>query len=574
MSTGSLADFERLMRRAAIMDALSLAAEFFLNASPETWEKNVLMVLERIGEARGSDRVYACKNKETPEGKQVFLKYEWKKTGERQVNDGEKSKLQSYADLGLAEWAQLLSTGEVISRGVKSLRAEEKCWNVSETAQSLVLVPVFVGAEWWGYIGFESNVEGDEVLTKAEIDALKAVATTFGAAIRRKRMEEELKLEKESVEQKVMERTRELESAKRELQRTLTISREEKARLTASIHSLSLGFLMTDVYGEVLLFNHAVNDILSTMENAWTMQALMDKLGKIVDVQTRVRESVQKVQEIKVDDIQYLEKWIRLYLTPIKMMEEDGRVIGVVILLEDVTEAKRLQQTRDEFFAVASHELRTPLTAIKGNSMLLRRLVPQIDEQTESREIITDIETSTDRLTSMVNEYLDVSRLEMNKVTVSVEIIKAVELVSTVMRDLEVKAREKKLAWELQLPDGTDLAVKADRGRMEQVLINLLGNAIKYTDQGGVYVKVVKAKGVVKICIYDTGEGITPEDQGALFQKFKRVGDRVYARDMASGSGMGLYISRLLAEAMGGKVYLEKSEAGKGSGFVLELPEG
>ena len=86
---------------------------------------------------------------------------------------------------------------------------------MSTTAQSLVLVPVFVGAEWWGYIGFESNVEGDEVLTKAEIDALKAVATTFGAAIRRSGWKRKLKQEKESVERKVTERTRELEQAKR-----------------------------------------------------------------------------------------------------------------------------------------------------------------------------------------------------------------------------------------------------------------------------------------------------------------------------------------------------------------------
>lgn len=574
MSTGSLADFERLMRRAAIMDALSLAAEYFLNATPETWEKNVLLVLGKIGEARGSDRVYAVKHRLIDGQIKIFLKYEWNKTGDSQVFAGETASLLTYDDANLGEWMGVLAKGEVINKTAGEMSFSEKQWNFGKRAISVVAVPVFVGNDWWGYLGFESNVDGESTWTKAEADALKAVATTFAAAIRRKRMEEEIKLEKAGVELKVAERTKELEAAKQELQRTLMVNKEEKARLTASIHSLSLGFVMTDRFGEVLLFNHAVSQVLGPPQTAWTTEELFKKLGAVVDIAKKIDDCVNKIQEIRLDDLQYFEKWIRLYLTPIRMLEEDGRVIGVVLLIEDITEAKRLQQTRDEFFAVASHELRTPLTAIKGNMMLIQRLVPQIGENSEATEVAADIVTSTDRLTAMVNEYLDVSRLEMNKVAINLERFNAVEMVANAMRTLEVKAREKQLAWELQLPLGFDLFVRADKARAEQVVINLLGNAIKYTDHGGIYVKVIRQNNKIQVCIYDTGEGIMPDDQTGLFQKFKRLGDRVYARDVSAGSGMGLYISRLLAEAMGGVVYLEKSVVGHGSGFVLELPQG
>lgn len=574
MAAGSLADFERLLRRAKIMEALSLAAEVFLRSTPETWEQNVLKVLEKLGEARNVQRVYACKNR-TAEGKLfLFLKYEWLQHGPDQVLEEDAATLHEYAEVGLQGWAERLTRGEVICEPVKNFLPHELVWNVSTSAQGLIIVPVFVGEEWWGYLGFESAIEGEEQCSVPEVEALKAVATTFGAAIRNKRMAEELAAEKTSVALKVEERTRELKLAQAELKAALYHSKEEKARLTASIHSLSMGFVLTDREGKVELFNHAVNQILGEKLTDWTLADLIQRFEGLLDFKDLVGQAVNEMKEIRVDEVKYQEKWLRLYFTPIKMVEDDGRVIGVVCLIEDMTEAKELQRARDEFFAVASHELRTPLTAIKGNAMLIEHLMPQVRDRPEVAEALAGIETSCDRLTAMVNEYLDVSRLEMAQVTLTREPFNLVELVAGCMRGLEEQARGRGLAWELQLPDGTEIQVKGDKSRTEQVVINLLGNALKYTSQGGVYVKVTRGQETVKVAVYDTGEGIEPSEQAHLFQKFKRVGDRVYARDVKEGTGMGLYISRLLAEAMGAKVYLEKSAKGQGSGFVLELPLG
>jgi signal transduction histidine kinase len=117
-----------------------------------------------------------------------------------------------------------------------------------------------------------------------------------------------------------------------------------------------------------------------------------------------------------------------------------------------------------------------------------------------------------------------------------------------------------------------DTRVMADQARLLQVMTNLLGNSIKYTQEGGIGVTISEGDGGVTIRVTDTGRGIEADEQESLFQKFKQVGEKVYITDPVQGTGMGLYISHLLVESMHGKIYLEKSEVGKGSTFALQLP--
>jgi PAS domain S-box-containing protein len=579
LSTGLPAN--TIDRRARILEALSSAAEYFLRATPNVWEQNVLEVLRKMGEARGSSRVYLCKNTTETDGRvTVQLRYEWNVSSGQQVFPEEAEARREYQALGLARWVQLLKLGSVICESVDRLPSEERQWNVALGAQAVVIIPVYVGDEWWGYLGFEDYTH-DQECSKFEIDALKAVAITFGEAIKRKRIEEELEEEKASVEQKVTERTKELEEktlaleqARKEVEEALLTIKQEKARLTASIHSLSMGFLMTNLDGEVMLFNHAVNDILGKSDVPWTLERLQERFGDRLPLKAQIERCAGEVKEIQVEEIAYQEKYLRVYMTPIKIIEAGGQVIGVVILIDDITDEKKLERARDEFFAVAAHELRTPLTAIKGYAEMIEHYYPQSVQNTDVKVMVDDIITSSSRLLELVSEYLDVSRVEMQKVQVVKEVFNLVAVVKRAMANLSMTAKEKKLVWELQLVDDVQIMVKADPGRTEQILINLLGNAIKNTETGGIYVKVYQDGMRVRVACYDTGVGIKPEDQPFLFQKFRRLGDRVYEGDISTGTGMGLYISRLLAEAMGGWVYLEKSAPGQGSGFVLELPVG
>lgn len=561
-----------ITRRNAILEALTIAADHFLLATPEKWETNVIEVLKKMGNARGSERVYLVKNRPLPDGQiGLFLKYEWKVTGEWHIFEGEEAVIVPYDAVGLGRWAEAFKRKEVLCEEADAFAPEEKQWNVAPETKSLVLVPVYIDEEWWGYFGFEDWRESKEC-APAEMEALKTLALLFGTAIKRKRMEEELQAEKASVEAKVQVRTRELEEAQEQVTLSLEKQQEEKARLTASIHSLGLGFVMTNTTGEVLLFNHAVNDILIKSETPWTLPLLQERVGDGANLWDLVNQSVNQVKELQVDEVATGDKFVRINVTPIKMVEGDGRVIGTVILLTDITEAKLLQRARDEFFAVASHELRTPLTAIKGNVSMLQHYYPQFQDNQDVKRMLEDIYTSSARLIDMVNENLDVSRLELKRVEIKKERIDILGITRTVMEELAASAQEKGLTWDLQVESQGEIWALGDKERAEQVLVNLLGNSIKYTDAGGVYVRVVEEDGSVKVKVYDTGAGIGMDEQAYLFQKFKRLGDRVYERDVSKGTGMGLYISRLLAEAMGGKVYLEKSNPGIGSGFVFTLP--
>lgn len=559
-----------LKRRDATLEAFSRAAHHFLLAVPEYWEENVLEVLELVGKARGSDRVYLCKNTPLENGDTgLYLRYEWKATGER-FNFLPDGQIKTYPAAGLTRWAEKLSAQEALWEEIAALPSGEKQWNIAPQAKSLVVVPVFVGNDWWGYFGFE---DWEEVYPYAlpELEALKAVAAAFGAAIKRKRIEEELSSEKLGVEKKIEERTQELKLAQQEIKEGLLRIRQEKARLTASIHSLSLGFLLTELNGQVVLYNHAVNDILGESPEGWSLEILTGRLGDNLDLKKTLALCLKNRREMVVEDVTYQDKFLRFLFTPIKMIEDDGRVIGAVILIEDATQAKMLQKSRDEFFAVASHELRTPLTAIKGNSLMILKLFSQSITDPQVTEMLQDILDSSERLIAIVNENLDVSRLEMDKINPVMEPFDLLQTIHQVMEELKGSAASKNLAWEFTPPSDNSTMVLADTGRTKQILVNLLGNALKYTQSGGIKVLIDHQPGKVLVKVSDSGEGIPTEDQTHLFEKFKMAGDRIYQRSDSESTGMGLYISRLLAQAMGGSVYLESSAAGQGSTFVLAL---
>jgi signal transduction histidine kinase len=294
-------------------------------------------------------------------------------------------------------------------------------------------------------------------------------------------------------------------------------------------------------------------------------------LGTEVGVKQAWQRCVQSRVKEQIETASYNNRFVRVLITPITMDETNTEVIGTVILLEDVTEARQLQKTRDEFFAVASHELRTPLTAIRGNMALIRDYYPKLLEDPEVKQMIDDTHTASLRLISIVNDFLDASRLELKKLQFNLEKFEIVPLVKEGIKGLESPLKEKNLTWRLDTQLETGLLVEADKSRVLQVVVNLLGNAIKYTQKGEIKVWVEGDNQMVKVKVTDTGNGMDPEQQQFLFQKFKQVGAVGYTRDAAQSTGMGLYIAKLLVEAMGGKVYLEWSEKGKGSTFTVEL---
>ena len=265
-------------------------------------------------------------------------------------------------------------------------------------------------------------------------------------------------------------------------------------------------------------------------------------------------------------------RFFRFFFMPIAGAKAKT-TLGTVLLMEDVTEAKTMERSRDEFFSIASHELRTPLTAIRGNSGMLLDFYKKQLADPDMHSMVDDIHGASLRLIAIVNDFLDMSRLEMGKFVFKNEPFNITSLIREILREYGVTGANHKLKLELAPFAGPDPWVRADADRARQVIINLISNGIKVTTQGGVTIHLVPQKRNLHIKVTDTGMGIPVDSQHLLFRKFQQASNNILTRDNTQSTGLGLYISKLLVSGMHGRIFLEHSEVGHGTTFVLELPQ-
>jgi signal transduction histidine kinase len=186
--------------------------------------------------------------------------------------------------------------------------------------------------------------------------------------------------------------------------------------------------------------------------------------------------------------------------------------------------------------------------------------------------MIDDIHTSSIRLISIVNDFLDVSRLEQGKLKLNIQPFDICDVVKDVIFEMTELAREKHNQLDMKSPSKPIPKVFADKDRVKQILYNLVGNAMKFTNNGNISLSVSLTDKIVKILVTDTGPGISEQNQQVLFHKFQQASDNILTRSSSQSTGLGLYISRLLANKMGGEVKLESSILGKGSTFSYSVP--
>lgn len=233
---------------------------------------------------------------------------------------------------------------------------------------------------------------------------------------------------------------------------------------------------------------------------------------------------------------------------------------------------KELDQLKSEFVSIASHQLRGPVTVIRGYVSLMRdgSFGPLAQDM---REPVDRIEESATVLAGAIDDYLNVSRIEEGRMEYSFDNADLAELVRRVTEEHEPAARKANLQLSFVYDGAGPCRAKVDKGKITQVLINLLDNAIKYTPQGSIAVRVSRdtERGMIGVSIRDTGLGIEKEAIPQLFEKFRRAGGAHRANK--GGSGIGLYIARLLVEAHGGRMWAESEGKDKGSTFSFELPE-
>jgi signal transduction histidine kinase len=363
----------------------------------------------------------------------------------------------------------------------------------------------------------------------------------------------------------------------------------EQVRLRASIESLDVGFIMTDSQDDIIIINQSAKDILAyetspqgttkldVNKQSWTTDFVQARLAKSFDLVADINEALKTHKPVQRKEQNYNSRILRIFTAPVIEVNEDKTInkLGAVVLIEDITEAIVLERSKDEFFSNASHELRTPLTSIRGNSSMILDYYKDVLKDDQLKEMITDMHTSAIRLIEIVNDFLDVSRLEQGKVRFTYASTAVDKVIESVVYEMRTVSLEKKLYIKFNKLTLDKLPLAwADESRLKQVIYNLVGNAIKFTEEGGIKINARKTNDdkFIKVYVTDTGPGMSEDSQHLLFHKFQQAGDSLLTRDTARGTGMGLYISKMIVESMGGTIQLEHTLEGEGSVFSFTIP--
>jgi PAS domain S-box-containing protein len=266
--------------------------------------------------------------------------------------------------------------------------------------------------------------------------------------------------------------------------------------------------------------------------------------------------------------------YLSLSVSPVRDL--DGKIVGFLRVAKDITEKKRyerrlkeLDKMKSDFVSNVSHELRTPLTSIKGSvDNMLDGLTGSLNEK--QIRYLNRIKSNTDRLSRLINDLLDLSRIESGHVEVRPTNLPLTALAEEVAEHMKALAAEKLIRIEIP-PADPKVTAWADRDKVTQVLINLISNAVKFTPRDGKITVALEKNGsdYIQISVADTGPGILPEERNRIFSKFYQVAN--VDKQKPKGSGLGLAISKALVEMHGGKIWME-SEVGKGSTFYFTLP--
>jgi signal transduction histidine kinase len=256
-------------------------------------------------------------------------------------------------------------------------------------------------------------------------------------------------------------------------------------------------------------------------------------------------------------------------------LENSKLYANLKLAKEDLNKAyenlKVLNKLKDEFLSVASHELRTPMTIVKSYLWMMEKQKAGRLNHKQMEYLLKALE-GTQRMIALINDMLDISRFEQKKVTFDLKQLNVCAVIEDALTGFEIAAKEKGIYLRFS-GDCKDLYINADQVKLRDVLVNLIGNATKFTKIGGIDIGVEDDIDFIKIWIRDTGSGIDPKDLDKLFHKFARIDNSYTIANDAGGTGLGLYIVKLYIEGMGGRVGAWSEGAGKGSTFWIALPK-
>jgi two-component system phosphate regulon sensor histidine kinase PhoR len=343
-------------------------------------------------------------------------------------------------------------------------------------------------------------------------------------------------------------------SMSRELSGAFEELKRQKAELKGIVDSLREGLLVVSKKGAIIYCNESLKAILGR-GSALEGQLYWEALG-----QSQFIELMEKARSRRLTPVEEVEIRGRTFLCSATHVEPEDEM---VLVLHDITSMKEVEKIKRDLVSSVSHELRTPLTSIKGFAETLEE-----EMEGKNRHYVEIIKRNTDRLINIVRDLLLLAQLEEKGVELEIEEVDLKALAEQTMRIFDAQAKEKNLALRLESP--ADLPpVLADPFKIEQVLINLLDNAIKYTDKGEVSLVLGRSDQDVTIAVHDTGIGMPKEKLSRIFERFYVI-DKSRSRK-TGGTGLGLSIVKHIALLHGGEVSVE-SAPGAGSHFHVRLP--
>lgn len=340
----------------------------------------------------------------------------------------------------------------------------------------------------------------------------------------------------------------------------------EAAKLDMVLSGMLEGVIVTDKSGEIISMNPSLRKLflIDTQSIAGKRPLEVIRNNSVQDMADRILKQKERLATQEITIAFPEEKILKVNAVPII---SSGELEGAILVFHDITELRRLEKVRQEFVANVSHELRTPISSIKGYAETL--LEGAIDDQDNARDFLNIIYQDSQRLAALIDDLLDLSKIESGKLKMVFLNYPANALIIKCAAVMENQAKAKAITIKLEIPDNL-AQIKVDETRFSQVMINLLDNAVKYTPEKGTVSISARPEGnYLQIDISDTGIGIPEQDIPRIFERFYRV-DKVRSRELG-GTGLGLSIVKHIVQAHGGQVWV-KSEPGHGSTFSFTIP--
>ena len=346
-----------------------------------------------------------------------------------------------------------------------------------------------------------------------------------------------------------------------ELKTSMSSLQQEKSKMETTFKYMADGVLTVDIYGNIIHANPVAKNLLSLNDDEEKYDDVVNKINGNMLLANLESKGYHGTEILEKDGETY-----NVDYAP--FMNNKNEIGGVIIVFKNITEQYKIDKLQKEFVANVSHELKTPITTIKSYTETL--LDGAVEEKQTAEDFLSVINSETDRMSRLVSDLLKLSRMDYEQTKWKKEKLNLNKIVNQVAKKLVIQAQMKNVTMHVsQIPE--DINVLFDRDGFEQILLNIAGNAIKYTpENGNVWIDANKVNENINLSVKDDGIGIPREDQARVFERFYRV-DKARSRELG-GTGLGLSIARQIAEAHDCALTIN-SELNKGTEIVITIPE-